>query len=473
MKVLEKAKTVKKEIKVQPYKSSKYNHFFEQNGFILAYNAYTNCFAEVTPEKYKIIKAILKDPGKFQYKTVEERKLKDDLTKGGFLVPEELDEFELLKLQNRLGRFQQISLGLTIAPTVACNFRCTYCFESHQKERMTKEVETALVKFVDEKLKIVKSLNITWFGGEPLMALDVIERLAKSFKELCETHHVDFPPASIITNGYLLTKKRAEILKQSNVASAQITIDGPSRIHDRRRKLANGKGTFARIIKNIKESMNIIGIMVRVNLDKTNEKYLDELYEIWRKEGLANKVPFYFGHVQAYTEVCADISSQCFSTSDYSALLIKKIKEAQQQGVWLASYPSLHRSGYCTADKFNTYTIAPSGYLFKCWGEVSDGLENSIGSLDGKKSKPVQIKNLTRYLNWDPFEKDDCKKCNILPICAGGCPYTHLNPAAPTTGDCSFWKYNLHDMLRLKYDALQRHKKIKSNKGGKHEFSDL
>lgn len=451
-------KDVKKEVRENQLKASRYNHFFDENELVLAYNAYTNCFAEVTPENYKIIEAILKDPGNFQYKTDEEKELKGDLEKGGFLIPEELDEFELLKLQNRVGRFQQTSLGLTIAPTVSCNFRCSYCFESHQKEKMTKEVEAALVKFADEKLKTVKSLKVTWFGGEPLMALDVIERLTKSFKELCETHHVNFPPASIITNGYLLTKERAEILKQSNIVSAQITIDGPPRIHDKRRKLVNGKGTFARIIQNIKESMNIINIVVRVNLDKTNEKYLEELYEIWRKEGLANKVPFYFGHVQAYTEVCSDISSQCFSTSDYSALLIRKTKEAQQQGVWLATYPSPHRSGYCTADKFNTFTVAPSGYLFKCWGEVSDGLENSIGNLGGKKTEPAQIKNLVRYLSWDPFEKDDCKTCNILPICSGGCPYTHLDKS-PTEGDCSFWKYNLHDMLRLKYNALKRHKK--------------
>jgi hypothetical protein len=59
MRVLDTAGTDKIEIKVQPNKASKYNHFFEQNGLILAYYAYNNSFTEVIPEKYKIIKAIL------------------------------------------------------------------------------------------------------------------------------------------------------------------------------------------------------------------------------------------------------------------------------------------------------------------------------------------------------------------------------------------------------------------------------
>lgn len=51
------------------------------------------------------------------------------LKMGGMLVDDDVDERRMLMLESLSARFANDYLGLTIAPTLACNFRCPYCYE--------------------------------------------------------------------------------------------------------------------------------------------------------------------------------------------------------------------------------------------------------------------------------------------------------------------------------------------------------
>jgi len=439
-------------------KVSRYNHFFKADDeYILAYNALSNSFARVKGEEYEIIKSILKDPNGFSFDSEEKNKLKDDLLSGSFLIGEELDEIEFLKMRNRVGRFSTDFFGLTVAPTLECNFKCEYCFEKVKRESMTKEVEEAIIKMVEEKIATARGFSVTWFGGEPLLRMDVIERLSRAFKKLCEANKVAFSPQSIITNGYLLTGENARRLKDLNITKAQITIDGPPELHDKRRKLKNGKSTFARIIENIRESKDIMSIVVRVNVDEDNYNHLDRLYNLFDENGFTGKVPLYLGRVVSSTNACADVSSRCFSIKDFSNIVLASIKKDFKVKPY-TQYPNLTHFGVCGADKYNSYVVTPAGILFKCWNETSFDEEKSVGNLLNKKMEPIHIRNLTRYLNWDPFSIKKCVNCKFLPICGGGCPYFSLN----SMDSCTTWKYHLKEMLKLRYNEIIKSK----NKGG-------
>ncbi len=441
-------------------KPSRYNFFFEaDDGYILAYNALSNSLARVDQEKSTLIKKILKNPNKFSFNTDDKEKLKKDLLKGYFLIDEALDEVEILKMRNRIGRYSKEYLGLAIAPTLACNFRCSYCFEEKRSESMTAEVENALIKFVESRLDVAKVFTVAWFGGEPTLKFDTIERLTTNFQQLCKKNNVNFPPMSIITNGYLLSKEKVQKLKELNILSAQVTLDGPPDVHDKRRKLIDGKGTFLKVLENIKAAMDILHIHIRVNIDKENVDRVDELSEIFKENGWLDKVPFYFGHVEAITDSCADISTHCFSTKEYSSIVIELLKKSKKKGLLSYRYPSSSHFGFCSADKYNTYVVAPSGYLFKCWNEITFSNNNSVGSVFEEDLTPQQINTLTRYLNWDPFTNQKCVRCNLFPICSGGCPYNALN--SRKKDNCIDFKYNLHEMLRFKYDEVKLKQKAK------------
>ncbi len=435
-------------------KASNYNFFFEaDDGNILAFNALSNSLARVTPVKFKQISQILEAPAQFSFDTEDKEKLKQDLLKGHFLIADALDEVEILKMRNRIGRYSKEYLGLAIAPTLACNFDCTYCFEDKKSETMTEEIENALVKFVESRLNIANVLSVTWFGGEPTLRIDTIERLTREFQRLCKEYKVEYPPTSIITNGYRLTGENARKLKDSHVVGAQVTIDGPPKVHDKRRKLKNNKGTFYHIMDNIKASMDILRIHVRINIDKTNIDEVDDLYKIFEEYGFIDKVPFYFGNVDAMTESCADISTLCLNTKEFSDTVIELLKKSKERGFGGYLYPSSTHFGFCCADRYNTYVVAPTGDLYKCWNEISFTRELSVGSIFEEDLEPAQINNLTKYLNWDPFTNEKCVKCNLLPICGGGCPYNDINNRK--SENCIDFKYNLYEMLRLKYHEIK------------------
>ncbi len=204
--------------------------------------------------------------------------LKRELRKGHMIIDDYLDEIELIKYVSNSARYDKDYLGLTIATTQACNFVCPYCYEKGiEFKNMSDETANNIVDFIKNNIKNDSYLDITWYGGEPLLGIGVIEKISE---EILKYINIDKYNASIVTNGYLLTREYAEKLNKYKVRTAQITLDGPPKIHDARRKLASGEGTFNKIIENIKNTCDLIDITIRVNIDKTNKDYIEELVNI-------------------------------------------------------------------------------------------------------------------------------------------------------------------------------------------------
>lgn len=228
-------------------KASSYNFFYEKDDGYLAYNSRSNALAVITKsdfEKYD-------DYVKFG-KQIEDEELVKSLKEGFFLIDDNVDELKILRFEMYRDRMDENTLTLTIAPTSNCNFRCIYCYEkeSIRNKSMTKETEDAIVNFIEQLKDDISSLSIAWYGGEPLMRFDIIERLSKKIIRLCKENDIKYF-SSIVTNGYLLNEEMAKKIKDCNISKIQITIDGPQEIHDKRRILANGDGTFEKILNNI------------------------------------------------------------------------------------------------------------------------------------------------------------------------------------------------------------------------------
>lgn len=223
------------------------------------------------------------------------------------------------------------SLGLTIAPTSDCNFRCIYCYEKGAiaPKTMSLETETAIFDFIQLLSSKISSLSISWYGGEPLMRFDIIERLSKKIIKLCDENNIVYH-ASIVTNGYLLNEEISKKLKEYRIYHVQITIDGPKEIHDKRRIMANGKGTFDTIINNLilyKEYLP--NISLRINVDKSNFDKIEDLYELLKKKELLDIVTPYLGHVRTENECYND--NKCISTKDYSELTLNFQKSINRE----------------------------------------------------------------------------------------------------------------------------------------------
>src|SRR5581483_6224274 len=132
------------------------------------------------------------------------------LLSAGFILRDTIDEMVELEKEYTRTRNDSQTLILTIAPTLACNFGCDYCFQGADKpvELMSAEVQNALVRFTAYQLAATKAkhLHVVWYGGEPLLGRGVIWSLSSRFMSLCLRLKLGYD-AMIVTNGYHLSRE--------------------------------------------------------------------------------------------------------------------------------------------------------------------------------------------------------------------------------------------------------------------------
>ena len=335
------------------------------------------------------------------------------------------DERAALATKGRIVCAAPFGIGLTICPTMGCNFDCPYCFEDHGRKKMSAEIQDDVVALAERMLDSSgsKDMHVTWFGGEPLLAPDVIESLSVRLMELVEKRGGTYV-ARIVTNGYLLTQDIANMLERCNVVKAQVTIDGLGSKHDATRYLRGGKPTFERIVTNLRECRLPFKVDVRHNVHEGNHGEMDALKAF--VEGLAkesgNNIAYYPAPVTD-SGVANDRGRQVdlLCASGKSEVSIRQEAGRFREG----------RGHYCGAHIMWNVGIDDAGNLQKCW-EAVDKPWIAFGTAhDWDPANPLTTAakpdNLTMYLNTaGPVPDQECQECVWLPLCAGGCPHKRL-----------------------------------------------
>ncbi len=407
-------------------KLSKFNFYFpfikDENKKII-YNSRTGSLALLNPENYKQIED-METTGK----EIDDQGFAGNLVQGGYALEDNIYEDELIKYNLFSSRYSTSSLTLTIAPTMNCNFACVYCYEKNNihNSNMSQEVQDEILQIVKNRIPIINSLHISWYGGEPLLAFGIVEKLSNELIRLCEENNIRYT-ASIISNGYLLRKEVAEKFEALKINSIQVTLDGPSEIHNKRRPLIGGQGTYDKIIENLSESANLIkNIVVRINTDINNLDRVDEVLDCLENNGLKDKARAYLGLVDD-TNGCYQ-KQDCLSKQLFSENALNFERKLEARGFkynMLNNYPH-PRNNYCGADCVRNMIIDPEGFVYKCTREIGMK-EFAVQKLVDNESFKGNKSRLLEYLMYDPTMDNECGKCKLLPICMGGCPNDRLS----------------------------------------------
>lgn len=419
---------------------SKYNSLFQEGTHFFLYNSASNSFAELDEDTYYSINNLT--PG--QKVDLPESSIIQQLIDIKAIVNDDRDTFLKLKYISSWKNFSNQQLMLTINPTLDCNFACPYCFENnHAHIYMTDEVEKDLIAFIKD-YKNINKINVAWFGGEPLLAFNRIVSLTDKILKL----NLDYE-AGIVTNGYLLTDNVIKKLDELRIKSIQITIDGLADVHDSRRCLKNGKPTFEKIINNIRRVRVLcpqIRLSVRINIDKTNEENLIQLYKFFSTEEFSGVLlsPAFVDNINNSNKCVMNSAEQY----DYIMNLFQKY------GLIFSNFYPTHRRG-CSVRNPNSIVIGPKGELYKCWNDVGNK-DMIYGYLDGRiTNESLLLKYLVAS---DPFDDKECKDCALLPICDGGCPYQRIKRdyEDKTIEVCPLVKKNLKSFLYNHYKIKQK-----------------
>jgi uncharacterized protein len=168
-------------------------------------------------------------------------------------------------------------------------------------------------------------------------------------------------------------------------------------------------------------------------------------------EDLREKVYLTFAPVDPSSPVCAPYLSYCLKDEEFAKIEVKFSRESVLKGFRIGGIPRVTARAGCCANAYNSWLIDPVGRLYKCYLEMGNE-DQSIGFID--KDGEIVITNFPRlanWLSWDPFGDSECKNCNILPICFGGCIYKRKRRVLGKGEGCRAWKYNLTEMLKIFY----------------------
>lgn len=431
-------------------KPSRYNLVVETqaDGTILLFNTFSNALCLLSREKQESLRGGTYTADEL---SPDDRETIEQFLSMGFLVDQDVDELQLLELKQDLVRYGNRHLSLTIGVTMDCNMCCPYCFETEGHQTMTSETAEKLVHFLKNYIEQnkIESVRITWYGGEPLLELERIEQISNELIPFCAERAIPYS-ANITTNGYLLDRESAESLTSLKVGYAQITIDGLEGTHNARRRLKNGQGSFWPIVKNIESVKDILRIIIRVNVDKTNADEMDGLMDFFINDmKWGNDPALYLAAVDSCTEACGADLQACLSPEEFSVLHQQITAKMFEQGITEIAhqnYPSYSNVG-CAAICINNFVIDANGYFYTCWNSFGDA-SRSIGSLD----RPEKIGLRGDYLHWMTVPTPEpCKGCVYLPICRSGCPDRRIK--AQNRPTCSFAPSRYIGNLKLAFRA--------------------
>lgn len=396
-------------------KQSKYNCILQDNTGMVIYNAATDQLVALTSQLANIFNEGKAAPEKIKAQHAE---LYDHLLQKGIFVCDEADETETYIRKREEYERSSGEYTITINPTLACNMSCWYCYESHKNmPAMSADVKQSVLLLIDKLLadNKLKKLNLSFFGGEPLLYFDkVVVDIINHAKMQCKAFDAKLS-IHFTTNAYLLTDNVLKHLEGLDV-SFQITIDGGKQVHDSVRKTKGGEPTYARIVEHIHQTLSR-GFSVGVRFNYT-AKSIPSFIDVVKD----------FSHLQQEQKPLVNFTFQRVwqdNEGDASQVeqQVEHIERAFEQAGLFVNNAKSYIVPYCYADGVNTAVVNYNGDLFKCTArdfapKSKEGTLAADGTLrwNERLRKRMSIRH----------GSDTCLLCRIYPICHGGCSQMKL-----------------------------------------------
>jgi len=370
---------------------------------------------------------------------------------------------------------------LILNTTENCNLRCKYCLYSgrytkqrvHSSKRMTKEVARRALDFFIEKSSAIEEPHIGFYGGEPLLYLDLI-KYCVSYAESKRPNTFQY---GMTTNGTLLTPELTEYLTAHNF-NLLVSLDGPREVHDSYRVDKHNRGTWDRVLKNLKllhekskdyfESHVSISAVIATNRNMARIQEFFEKHSLFSNRNVITSNLVYTRNALEFDDTDEKHNPQvCGQRSVYNRCeetLLKKRKlthflEGMFQREFMKIYNREICNGFDGGIHINGCCFPGQRRLFvNCRGDfyVCERLDNafSLGSVD----EGLVPKKVERLIDAYIKVSSSCLDCWAIRFCtkcyAGACVDGKINKDF-REAECEAFRHDFEKILTLYQEVAE------------------
>ncbi len=394
-------------------KKSIYQFYEEIDGVFLHYTSFTNRFLILNRCNHDLFEECSNDA-----LTSLPEKLFNNLKENGFIVEDDVNEYECVINGKKREIFNTELYNIVINTTLDCNLSCWYCYENRvEGSRLTRNVIEGILRNIDFRYQKnpYKILKISFFGGEPLLCFSGIKEILEYSKIFCKSREIDLV-VDFTTNATMLSDDIVDYLKQFR-CHFQITLDGAEERHnkikvDKSKGINTYKATI-RALRAITDRIQNHWIGLRVNFDNNSLKDIQRIL---------NDVDFLD---RSKSFIILKKVWQLKSNAVNHDALLEAIQMTLDRG-FLVDYYVMPKGSVCFAEREAQALFNYDGKVFKCTTICSFDKSNQLGELDfmtGEISWKSEV-NKNWYRNMLPVK---CKECRWLPVCLGPCTHQLMN----------------------------------------------
>lgn len=348
-----------------------------------------------------------------------------------------------------------------------CNLRCKYCFASTGdfgggRKLLDEATGKAAIDFLLENSKGRHNLELDFFGGEPLMNMDVIKAVVTYARSKEAEYNKNFR-FTVTTNGILLDDEIADYLN-SEMSNIVLSIDGRKEVNDRMRPASNGKGSYDVILPKFQSLVEkrghdqyyVRGTFTKYNLDFAND--VISLSEAGFDQISVEPVVTDSKYDYALTE--SDLPKVFAEYERLAQYIIEKKRKGE--AINFFHFMIDLEQGPCAIKRLrgcgcgNEYVaVTPEGDIYPC--------HQFVGMTDWKMGTVWEgITNLQMkddFARTNVYTKEDCMNCWAKFYCSGGCNANNLQYAGdvkkPYRLACEMEKKRLECAIMIKAALAQ------------------
>ena len=348
--------------------------------------------------------------------------------------------------------------ALSLAVAERCNLGCTYCYAEGGSfggpaRDMPWEVAEASVRRLFAEAAPGERVTLAFLGGEPLVNRALIRCATELAAAISGERKIPIG-FSITTNGTLLTDEDADFFERYGFA-VTVSLDGVGAVHDRLRPTKGGRGSYERVIANVRPLLarqRRMQVSARVTVTPANlglRATLDHFFALgFHSVGFSPMLsaPTRRGEMQAPDlDILLDEMIACGREFERRVAVGQAYPFSNMMTALQEIHRGTHRPYPCGAGA-GYFGVSASGGLFACHRFVEDD-KGAMGHI----SQGVDRDRQRRWLADRMVDRQEpCRSCWARYLCGGGCHYEVIHRGRPACDYIRGWlDYALGAYVRL------------------------